>query len=254
MTASTRLAGLTAVAFAAVSILPAFPDEAGLRTGKKPAPSKKPQGLNVKGKLTAADDLDRVRRGSHCKVYPFKMAPDHAYVIDLKSKEFDAYLRIEDAAGKTVAEDDDGGGGLNARLQFTPPGADTYRIIVTTFGNNETGAYTLSVRPIKVMLSVTGRLDGQDPLDAVRKKCVHKVHALKMLRGHTYTIDLRSTQFDAYLRLEDSQRKNLEEDDDGGGQRNARIVFTPEETGVYHIIVTTCAENETGEYSLIVRE
>ena len=37
------------------------------------------------------------------------MSSDKTYVIDLESSDFDAYLRVEDAAGKALAQDDDGG-------------------------------------------------------------------------------------------------------------------------------------------------
>jgi hypothetical protein len=59
---------------------------------------------------------------------------------------FDTFLRVADSSGKVLAEDDDGGVDLNSLLLFTPPRDDTYRIVVTTFAPNVTGAYTLIVR------------------------------------------------------------------------------------------------------------
>jgi serralysin len=70
------------------------------------------------------------------------------YTIDLKGKNgFDTYLRLEDATGRQLAFDDDSGGGLDARIVFTPPRNDTYRIIATTFAPNQPGEYTLIIRP-----------------------------------------------------------------------------------------------------------
>jgi hypothetical protein len=59
------------------------------------------------------------------------MSPDKTYVIDLESKDFDAYLRILDSAGKQLASDDDGGDGRNARLRFTPPKEGNYQGEIT---------------------------------------------------------------------------------------------------------------------------
>jgi hypothetical protein len=68
------------------------------------------------------------------------------YVIDMESTVFDAYLIARDPAGKEFARDDDGGGGLNARLLFTPDRSGTYTIVATSFERNAQGAYTLIIR------------------------------------------------------------------------------------------------------------
>jgi serine protease Do len=65
--------------------------------------------------------------------------------MDMTSKDLDAFLRLEDAAGKELAKDDDGGGGRNARIQFACPATGEYRIIATTFFGG-TGRFTLTVK------------------------------------------------------------------------------------------------------------
>src|SRR5262249_14393602 len=59
--------------------------------------------------------------------------------------EFDAYLRLEDAAGKELAEDDDSGGNLNARIIFSCTKDGNYKVICTCF-SEATGNFTLSVK------------------------------------------------------------------------------------------------------------
>src|SRR5262249_41467442 len=67
------------------------------------------------------------------------------YVIDMASKDFDTYLRLEDSDKKQLAENDDiAPDNLNSRIVFKAPKDDTYRIIATAFKG--TGAYTLTVR------------------------------------------------------------------------------------------------------------
>jgi hypothetical protein len=102
--------------------------------------------LSVRGTLTEHDPLDRVRFDSHHRVHLVRLSADRRYLIDLKSQEFDAYLRVEDAAGTHLAEADDNGVNLDARLPFQPPHDGTYRIIVTTFEMGETGSYHLLIR------------------------------------------------------------------------------------------------------------
>lgn len=99
----------------------------------------------VDGQLTKDDPKDAVRKFSTAKVYAVELKSGKEYQIDLISKEFDAYLRLEDATGKQLATDDDSGGNLNARIQFKCPSDGTYRIIATSFIGG-VGNYTLSVQ------------------------------------------------------------------------------------------------------------
>ena len=69
------------------------------------------------------------------------------YVVDMVSMVFDAYLRLEDAQGNQLAEDDDSGGDLNARIVHKSAQTGRYRIYATTFRANDTGAYTLNEIP-----------------------------------------------------------------------------------------------------------
>lgn len=92
-----------------------------------------------------------------------------------------------------------------------------------------------------------------DPFDLEREKCYRHVHDFKMQAGKTYTFDLVSEEFDAYLRLENDDKGKLAEDDDGAGNLNSRIVFTPTSAGDYRLVVTTCDPGQFGVYRLTVR-
>ena len=214
---------------------------------------------SVKGELAATDPLDKVRTKSHCKVHAFKMAPGSIYTIDLVSTDFDSFLRLENAEGRQLAFDDDGGGGFNSRIVFRPLKEEVFRIIATTYPIGQTGKYTLTIRqavqpvPGKVVFSHKDRLLADDPPDKVRRN-PHKVHTFKMKAGQVYFLDLVSTEFDTYLRLEDSSGKQLAEDDDSGGNLNARIVFHAQREDNYRIIATSYQAGASGMYTLTVRE
>lgn len=96
--------------------------------------------------LADSDPLDRVRTQSRSKSFPVPFRLGKQYTIDLASDTFDPYLRIEDARGNTVVEDDDSGPGLGARLIFLPPDNGVYYLVVTSYNGNQTGAFALTIR------------------------------------------------------------------------------------------------------------
>ena len=97
-----------------------------------------------------------------------------------------------------------------------------------------------------------GRLADSDPVDRALEDSPCKVYTLNMTAGKTYQIDLTSGEFDAYLRLEDPEGKNLAEDDDGGDELNSKLIFTCRRDGQYRIIVT--ALEDVGAFVLSVQE
>jgi predicted Zn finger-like uncharacterized protein len=102
--------------------------------------------LNTQGNLTNLDPMDRVRRGRHQKVYLQRLQAGKTYQIDLRSDQFDSYLRLENPQNQQLAEDDDSGGFPHARIIFTAPRTDNYRIIVTSFAPGAGGVFNLTVR------------------------------------------------------------------------------------------------------------
>jgi hypothetical protein len=84
--------------------------------------------------------------------YNVKFTAGKTYVIDMISanqKALDPYLLLMDPAGKKVAEDDDGGEGLNARITYRAEVTGTFRIVCTSFEKSGAGPYTLTVREKK---------------------------------------------------------------------------------------------------------
>jgi serine protease Do len=121
---------------------------AGGATGAYTLRVRHKTGAVFHGELTKEDPKDTVRKDSHAKVFTFKMAAKRKHVIATEgaTDECDLYLRLEDAAGKELLTNDDDGGGRDARIEFTPPEAGEYRIILTTFRAGQTGRFTLKVQ------------------------------------------------------------------------------------------------------------
>ena len=101
--------------------------------------------ITLAGTLTKDDPRDAKRNAAH-KVHVVKLKKGTAYQIDMVSKQFDSYLRLEDSKGKELAEDDDGGGMLNARIIFNCQRDGDYKVIATSFNPDGVGMYTLTVK------------------------------------------------------------------------------------------------------------
>jgi hypothetical protein len=98
----------------------------------------------VKGKLEASDPKDASRTECYCKIYSIKLESGKTYQVDCKSG-WDNWLRIEDAKGKQLAEDDDSGGCTDAQIVFECKTSGEYRIIVTSFDAAVTGDFIVTV-------------------------------------------------------------------------------------------------------------
>jgi hypothetical protein len=187
-------------------------------------------------------------------LYTVKFEAGKTYTIDMiaLSDRFDPFLRLEDDQGKRLAEDDDSGGGLNARIVFPCAESGTYHVVARALAGSPAGKYRLTVREAKSARVAAPKLELQDgsaeiesklaptdTRDRVRKASVCKLFSIQMSAGKTYQIDMISSAVDSFLRLENSAGKELARDDDGGGFPNARIVYECTGDGAYRIIATT---------------
>lgn len=106
------------------------------------APQPIALGTAVSGSL---DAMDCTRPGGAFReAWELVLTADTTLRIDLTSNGFDPYLIVKNENGGIVSQDDDGGDGLNARVQ-TRLSAGTYVIEASAFNAGSTGAYTLSV-------------------------------------------------------------------------------------------------------------
>jgi tetratricopeptide (TPR) repeat protein len=98
------------------------------------------QGLELRGQLD---------KKAPALVYQVKLTAGKTYVIEMVSpnqQALDPFLVLSDAAGKKLAEDDDSGGGLNARIVFRAEQTGAFRIEARSFQNRGAGPFTLTIR------------------------------------------------------------------------------------------------------------
>jgi hypothetical protein len=112
-----------------------------------PAPSSSARtiavGSTIRGSLTPADA--QTDSGWYHEDYTFSGSARQMIQVDLQSEEFDTFIDLYQGT-RWVAEDDDGGDGLDSRLVYTLPESGTFTICVRSRYANRTGSYTLSLR------------------------------------------------------------------------------------------------------------
>jgi CHAT domain-containing protein/Tfp pilus assembly protein PilF len=84
-------------------------------------------------------------KGAPHQVFHVKLHKGQRYVIELMSGDFDAFLILEDPAGKALAHDDDSGGGLNSRIGFAAQAEGAYRLLVVAL-DRKPGVFQLRIR------------------------------------------------------------------------------------------------------------
>ncbi len=104
--------------------------------------------FNKQELLTVKDRDDPRRPGFKMRTVTGNFAAGKKYVIEMNQtpgSRIDPLLRVEDDKGNILAQDDDSGGGLNARILFTAPATGAYQIVATSLVPNVYGGYVLIV-------------------------------------------------------------------------------------------------------------
>ncbi len=131
-----------------------------------PNPTAITNGQTVNGTLST-DDCTLPADGSFYDAYSFTASAGQQVAITMNAAAFDAYLILLAPDGADIAEDDDGGGGTNARI---PPGAGlfatvpqtgTYVVLANSAAANQTGSYSLNLSISATNCPATGISVGQ---------------------------------------------------------------------------------------------
>jgi len=245
---------------------------------------KEKSGLEIRDQLTKGDPKDGVLKTSPSKDYWVKLQRGLTYTIELRTLKighnataisFDAVLRLEDDGGRELAFNDDEEAGLvqpsstDSRITFTCPRDGVYRIIATSldayyentakYPQAGCGVFALSVQQSPIRLDrgaviIKGGLTADDPKDRDIKDGPSRIYALEFAAGKTYQIDLQTNAFNGFLRLEDANRRQLHFNYDiTHKNKNARLIFSCETGGTYHLVVAS-VQGRTGEFTLTVNE
>jgi hypothetical protein len=218
----------------------------------------------VSGSLGPADRM--LGDSARYDTFLLRGSPGERITITLRSEDFDAYLfggALRGSVFIPAAEDDDGGGDTNARLTITVGADSSYAVRATSYEGGESGAYTLTVIParlpdepipvvqLSVGATVQSRLDATDP--ELDDGSYYDLYELRGTPGEQVVITLSSSEFDAYLyggRWDGASWTTEAASDDGGGQRNARLVVRLGTDGSYWIRANSFDPARVGSYTL----
>lgn len=106
-----------------------------------------PVNSTVSGSLTNNDGYEFIGGGGYYydDYLLLNVVPGDSISVSLNSQSFNTLLNIYDYdSGSLLYSNDDGGGGTNSQLTFTPQVGDGYIVSVSTAGSNSTGGYTIS--------------------------------------------------------------------------------------------------------------
>jgi len=220
-------------------------------------------GESVTGTIETARDQDWFR---------FDFAPGQVLGIDLEGQATgagdlrDPVLSIRDPGGNVLLFNDDGGTGLNSRLEIETTGTGTVFLSARAFSPSDTGSFTLSVEDLRADdFAADPTTTGTVSATAPTRGAIEQVGDVDWLRlsveaGVTYQVDLegRATGggtlsdplldgiFDAT-----GQRIAGTFNDDGGVGLNARTSFTAQSDGEVFVAASAFGR-ATGRYSVEV--
>ncbi len=99
--------------------------------------------LSTEGELT--DRSLRDITGKYYETYDFEVTAGASVTIDVRSDDYDGYALVRSMDGEILYRDDDSGGSGNPRIEFVADRSERLQLVVTTYSDGVTGAYSVEV-------------------------------------------------------------------------------------------------------------
>ena len=229
-----------------------------------------PLGRTMDGTLGRTDPT--INERGRFQVFRLDVKPGQRYSIVMRADDFDSYLSVaRQVNGLTdyLASDDDGAGNSNARLRWAPKQAGTYYLIAQSLKADGLGAFTvrLDTMPATIITApkaialgepMSGVLAETDPALDDGKGAYYDLYRITARKGQRLVIEMTAPgDLDSFVGIGRmiGDSLNIEEsDDDGGGEKNARLRYTVKEDGTYIIRTQALDANSTGTYTVKVAE
>ena len=178
----------------------------------------------------------------------------------------DPQLSLRSVTGLLLAQDDNSGGGSDAKLIYRPSDSGWYYLDAGASGNAGKGTYTLSGSTLADdfgnSILTNGVLQSGTPVQGlISYNGDSDWFKTGFTKGQMYIIDTvgdasDSAQLDPLVDpliiIHDATGKQVFKADDFGGTLDARAYFTPSADGLYFIEVKSAFRYDTGAYKLSV--
>lgn len=198
----------------------------------------------------------RGANGAPVDYYQFTLPSEAVTALIMTSSDVDGHLTLMDASG-AVLRTDDNSYGLGEPLIVDHLPAGTYRLAARASSGTQGGLYQVHVRtaleprppfcapkaviPIGNTVSGTISFSGCQYVDDT----FADIYRIEVTEPGTLDIRLASAEFDAYLVLLDAKGNLIDRDDDGGGNRDARIISSLQ-PGSYFIVAKPAQQYTAG--------
>ena len=210
--------------------------------------------------------------GNPYEVRTVTLRADNRYAFSAESDDFDTRLRLSfaDDNDETLVENDDGGDGTNAYLEYIPDSDGTYRVRIASYDSTG-GSYVLKIRelpplprPLQPTPTATSTIDFRHFTGSLTdsdgeiggKRVDDFLFDFEAGKRVFLFLDGSSDELDPLLEVHTMASRGstdpVASNDDGDGS-NSVLVFTPEESGEYIVRATGySAETDAGDYELTV--
>lgn len=189
-------------------------------------------------------------------------------ISSAKGNLADPELRIFDTAGILVRLADDGGLGTNSLAYFAPTATGVYKVQVSSGIEDAIGSYQVKVAASNLPADDVGNgtstarlLDlGENFSGNLLTRGDADWFAVDLQQGETYSAIVSGastgggTLPDPYLEVRNSSGAVAAYNDDGSWLNDAGLAFTATSTDRYYFVVKTLNADETGTYTVRVRE
>ncbi|MDX2256658.1 MAG: trypsin-like peptidase domain-containing protein [Pseudanabaenaceae cyanobacterium bins.39] len=208
--------------------------------------------------------------GSYYNAYQFQGQAGQQVVIDMRSGSIDPYLVLFAPNGRKIADDDDSGGGKNARISLTLPMTGRYILYANSYEVGEKGSYIITGKLTNnlserskdritsnssILLQKNGFLGNSSRVFA-RDGRLFDAFSFTGRAGQVVQLELTSPDFNPSIILFAPnslmiQGNNLNAVTD---RKQAKMTVRLPITGTYRTIVNAADGMGGGAYNLVVRE
>jgi hypothetical protein len=229
---------------AQVTVTSYNPDATGAYTLKTTAVELTPLtvGQNYTGSLASGEVM-----------FTLPVSAGQTVVISAASSAFDTTLSLSGPGGEQLF-DDDGGGGLNSRIIFTPRRSGDAILAVAPYDPGH-GAFTLTSEPLTPLAFIT-HAPGTSSItrSELASDESSAVLGLRAPAGQRLTIDATSDDFDTMLAAVSPDDGTSQSDDDSAGGTNSRLTMVVPAGGELLLIVSSYDQGKGGDFALHVSE
>lgn len=175
--------------------------------------------------------------------FQFQAQPGQLIIARLTSEQFDPMLRLYDAHGEVLAENDDGDGGIGSRISYLVTKSQIMQLLVTSLGDGGGGKFELSLseqkpQPLELGKVASGTL-AQEAVDP---------WSFEGKQGQTVFFHVRSASFDPQVTIRDPDGVILGEDDNGGVDDDSLLALRLPRDGRYTVWVSS--RRGQGDYQI----